>query len=230
MRLLVRLRWLGWLFAFAAPALLAGCRAARTGSSLEPGFYRIQHPAALGLPNEKIFVRDEDSLRLTVPGTDRTFVRAVNRYPHVGLYQKSFDVDVFTIPFKIRPARAGLPPQLNSNFNAAVYLGRRIDFYQLSTQRIAPGLEYRTLRSRGLGYGVFGGIGSSLINGSVTRGVVQTEYDGVIVDTGAAAIYDARIFNIGLAVGFDILLDRNRSQWIYSGKPWFGVLFGLNLN
>jgi hypothetical protein len=59
---------------------------------------------------------------------------------------------------------------------------------------------------------------------------VPYEYEGVIVDVGLAGIYDARIFNVGLAVGIDSLLDPNRRSWVYQRQPWFGVLFGLNLN
>lgn len=68
------------------------------------------------------------------------------------------------------------------------------------------------------------------INDFLTRIPLGVEYEGVIINAGVATIYDARIFNIGLAVGLDHLMDANRQHWIYQHKPWFGVLFGLNLN
>ncbi|WP_266365126.1 hypothetical protein [Tellurirhabdus rosea] len=198
---------------------------------LPPDFYQIQHPGAHGLPKGTLYVQDQgDSIRFFVPGTDRQYLLDASRTTPLLFFRTQVDVDVFTIPFKVRPALGGVPPQLNSNFNAALYLGRRTDIYSYRTKTIAAGLETRQLRSRGLGYGLFGGIGSSTINELVTGGRVPFEYEGIILDIGVAAIYDARIFNVGLAAGADNLMDSNRRYWIYHRRPWFGVLFGLNLN
>ncbi|MBC3787787.1 hypothetical protein FHK02_4320 [Spirosoma sp. LMG 31448] len=171
-----------------------------------------------------------DSLQLVIPATDgrRTLTKAM--YSPLTFQRSEVDVDVFTLPFKIRPAQGNLPSQLNANFNAALYIGRRIDLYNYRWQPVSPTFAVRQLRSRGFGYGVFIGLGSVAINDFVTRSPVGIEYEGVILNAGVAAIYDARIFNVGLAVGIDQLTDRNRHQWIYQQKPWFGVLFGLNLN
>lgn len=202
------------------------------GSTLAPGFYRLRRAAAYQLPPQSLYVTDEaDTLRLRVPQTTTIRTIASGGYDGLTLYRKHFDVDVFTIPFKVRPARAGIPPQLNSNFNAALYVGRRIDFYQFTNQRVTPDFQTRRLRSRGFGYGLFAGIGSSVINDLVLP--VRPpgfEYEGVVIDLGAALIYDARLFNVGLAFGADRLLDSNRQYWVYEQRPWFGILFGLNLN
>ncbi|WP_460984814.1 hypothetical protein [Spirosoma fluminis] len=96
------------------------------------------------------------------------------------------------------------------NPNAALYIGWRI----VSQEQ----------------YGFFAGIGSSTINSTVTRGLVTDEYKGVIADAGFAVIYDANIVNVGLAAGLDHLSDRNQNSWNYHRRPWFGVLFGMNLN
>ena len=64
--------------------------------------------------------------------------------------------------------------------------------------------------------------------GNVTQ--FDADYEGLVLHGGIAAIYDARAFNIGLAMGIDQLLGPDGSYWIYQNKPWFGVLFGLDLN
>lgn len=210
--------------------LLAGCRTTQP-LTVEPDLYRVRHPTRHDLPAERLYATDDrDTLRLVQPGSGRTWTFAGEHLESMRLFKREFDVDVFTLPFKIRPAREGVPPQLNSNFNAAVYLGRRLDFYRFQTRRIAPGITQRHLRERGFGYGLFAGLGSTAINPFVTRDQVTTQYEGVVMDVGLAAIYDARVFNVGLAMGFDHLMDPNRRHWIYQRKPWFGVLFGLNLN
>lgn len=52
----------------------------------------------------------------------------------------------------------------------------------------------------------------------------------LVVHSGAAAIYDARVFNVGMAVGVDQLLGADADYWLYDRKLWVGLLFGLNLN
>ena len=210
---------------------LQGCRVQSSSGVLEPGFYRILQPAQTDLSGQKIYVVDSgDSLQLLIPFSDqRRFVHQSD-YQSWTFHRTEIDVDVFTLPFKIRPARASLPAQLNSNFNAALYLGRRIDFYKYRWKPVMPSFSVRQLRSQGFGYGLFTGIGSTSINDFVMRKSIGIEYEGVVINAGIAAIYDARIFNVGFALGIDHLMDTNRQDWIYQQRPWFGVLFGLNLN
>ncbi|GAB3494524.1 hypothetical protein GCM10027341_10800 [Spirosoma knui] len=215
---------------FVGLALMAGCRTFQD-STLTSDYYRVRKAARYGLPEKPVYVLvQQDTLQLWRPQATTPIAIPINKVDSLRFYRFEADVDVFTLPFKIRPARAGVPPQLNSNFNAALYIGRRIDFYRYQTQRISPSLVRRHVVSQGIGYGFFAGIGSSTINSTVTRGLVTDEYEGVIADAGLAVIYDASIFNVGLAAGLDHLFDRNQSSWIYHRQPWFGILFGLNLN
>jgi hypothetical protein len=149
---------------------------------------------------------------------------------HVVLATRRLDVDVFTIPFKVRPSREGVPVQLNTNFNAALYLGRRLDFYHLTSHQLLGGRRQPIIRTTGLGYGIFTGLGSSQITPDFTRQRATTDYEGFVLHAGVAAIYDAHIFNLGLALGADHLLGPDGGSWIYQHRPWFGVLFGLDLN
>jgi len=226
------MRWISVVALIVFGLSLSACKVMRgEGETLRSDYYRVRRPQAHQLPKGRLFVEDEDdTLRIYLPTTSQPRLLDNRQIHNLTLYRRHFDVDVFTIPFKIRPAIAGVPPQLNSNFNAALYLGRRIDFYRFQSQTIAPHRQTRLLRSQGFGYGFFAGIGSSTINELVTRGAIGFEYEGVIVDAGLAVIYDARLFNVGIATGMDHLVDSNRRQWIYQWRPWFGVLFGLNLN
>lgn len=219
------------LWVLALSCLFVNCRVTAPQGSMEPDFYQIRHVAQPDLTKGKVYVIDSgDSLQLLIPATDERRSVAKATYQPWTFQRAEIDMDVFTLPFKIRPAQGRLPGQLNSNFNAALYLGRRVDLYNYRWKPVTPTVNVRQLRSRGFGYGVFAGIGSAAINDFVTRTPIGIEYEGVVLDAGIAAIYDARIFNIGLAMGLDYLMDSNRQHWIYQQKPWFGVLFGLNLN
>lgn len=220
--------------------LLAGCAAVGRLPTLEPGnyqFFRTNDPALAATigKEESVYVEQKhDSLEFLLQptsGTPRRFSYPLRRGQHVILLDRKFDLDVFTIPFKARPPQGPVPVQLNTNFNAALYFGRRLDFYHVNSKLLLNGQQHPQVRTVGLGYGLFTGLGSTIINPDVTNQQTNVaEYEGFVVHVGAAAIYDARIFNLGLAIGADQLLGPDGPNWIYQRKPWFGVLFGLDLN
>ena len=212
-------------------SLLYGCRVNASLGSSEPDFYQVLHTTQPDLFQQKVYVIDTgDSIKLITPRNDQRRLVPKSTYQTWTFQRAEMDVDVFTLPFKIRPAQVPLPAQLNSDFNAALYIGRRIDLYNYYWKPITPTYSVRQIQSSGFGYGLFAGIGSVAINDFVSRRPIGIEYEGVVVNLGLATIYDARLFNVGLAVGIDHLMDTNRQHWIYQQKPWFGVLFGLNLN
>lgn len=65
---------------------------------------------------------------------------------------------------------------------------------------------------------------------TTTTNFISTEYDGIVWPKGVAGIIAVNNFTVGVSLGFDNLLDRNKQFWIYESKPWFGLAFGLNLN
>ena len=144
--------------------------------------------------------------------------------------QGSFDIDFITIPFKFRPVQAGLPRQLNGNLNGAVYLGYRNDIYQLAFNKSPVRKYQRVTQHYGMSYGLFTGLGGTAMNQWVTNNKVAAEYDGVVWTKGVAGIVGINNFTLGLALGFDNLLDQNRKFWVYQKKLWLGLAFGLNLN
>jgi hypothetical protein len=144
--------------------------------------------------------------------------------------QRSFDLDVLTIPFKYRPAAADLPNQLNTNFNGALYIGFRRDIYRLTYKKAPFSVYKRKITHYGYSIGLLTGAGSTAMNPWVTRDQITSEYDGVVWLKGIAGIIGINNFTFGLAIGVDHLLDRNHKVWIYQGKPWVGLALGLNLN
>ncbi|QCR21996.1 hypothetical protein [Pontibacter sp. SGAir0037] len=142
----------------------------------------------------------------------------------------SFDIDVLTIPLKYRPGTAGIPHQLNTSFQGAVYLGVRNDLFRIRYKNTPLRNYRRSFNHFGYSIGFFTGLGSSLINESFTSNQLAYEYDGVVFLNGVAGIIGLNNFTPGLAVGTDHLLDKNRQDWIYQHKPWVGLVFGLNLN
>ena len=210
-------------------------------AQLDDDYYRVLHRppgdtlAALAHHGQLYVQQRADTLLLTpeVPtGRPLTYRYPLPPKQRLWLLRRRLDLDVFTIPFKVRPPQGGVPVQLNTNFNAAIYVGRRLDFYSLRTKRTTPFGLTPHIQATGLGYGAFVGAGSTFITDDVTATTRPTaaDYEGVVLHGGLAAIYDARAFNIGLAAGFDQLLGPDGPHWVYQHKPWFGILFGLDLN
>jgi hypothetical protein len=144
--------------------------------------------------------------------------------------QASLDIDFLTIPFKYRPRQNEFPRQFNTNLNGAVYVGFRNDIYQLRYDKTPLKNFQRQTRHYGYSIGLLTGLGGTAMNPWVTDNQIASEYDGLVWSKGIAAIIGINNFTIGLAVGFDNLLDYNKNYWIYQKAPWLGLAFGLNLN
>jgi hypothetical protein len=145
-------------------------------------------------------------------------------------YNPSFDLDIITIPLKYRFATQSVPRQLTTNFNGVAYLGFRNDIFRVRYKRNPLNEMERSTRHFGTSIGGFAGISSEPVNPWVTRDIVQIEYDGVVFSTGLAWIAGINNLTAGIAIGFDFLQDPNRQHWVYQGKPWLGLAFGINLN
>lgn len=144
--------------------------------------------------------------------------------------KSSFDFDLISIPLKFRAPAAGLPAQLNATVNGGLYAGRRTDYYRLSRRRNELGIDRTSLQHYGLSFGVFTGIGSAVMNPSVTNDQISVEYDAMVIPFGVTVLAGYNNLTFGLAGGFDYMLSHHRKYWTYNGKPWLGLTVGLNLN
>jgi hypothetical protein len=142
----------------------------------------------------------------------------------------TFDADVLTIPLKYRPARKGMAPQLNTNLNGALYLGYRTDLYRVNYEKSPLGKAQRNVNHFGFSVGLFTGAGNTAINTYTTANPAMPDYDGIVWSRGIAGIIAVNRFTVGISAGYDYLLDRNRKDWMYQNKIWYGLAFGLNLN
>lgn len=221
--------------------LIQSCaiRSPESNSSLNEGGYTLSYPKE---SSQKVYLTEKNDTVsvyafnekngllkgqppfLLFPEEEKTPVKeAYFRKP-------TYDLDIITIPVKYRFATAGFPNQLNANVNAALYAGLRTDYYRVSYIKNPLSVYQRKVAHFGYSYGVFAGLGSTYITPSITRQLTDKEYDGLVAMAGLSGNVAINRFTLGLALGFDHLLDTNRSIWIYRGKPWLGLTVGLNLN
>jgi hypothetical protein len=142
----------------------------------------------------------------------------------------TFDIDVLTVLFKFRPAVNNFPPQFNTTFNGAVYIGYRTDVYTLAYKATPLHIFKRSITHYGYSFGFFSGFGTARIDEYVTLNALSIEYDGLVNLSGFAAIIAIDKVSAGLTIGVDHLLDKNSHVWVNNGKPWIGISLGLNLN
>lgn len=142
----------------------------------------------------------------------------------------SFDFDFISIPLKFRPALSAFPAQLNATVNGGLFVGRRSDIYRLSRRKNELGIDKSSLQHYGFSFGAFTGIGSAVMNPSVTGNQIDVEYDAVVIPFGLTMLLGYNNLTFGIAGGFDHMLNNHRKYWIYNGKPWVGLTVGLNLN
>lgn len=234
-------------FAVSALLLSAGCTSLQESSKYQfaEGVYRAK---VSGAPSAKVYVDKAEETLLLYPARDYrrgqpvlldTATKIALAIPeeldsdpgHAYIFSKpSFDLDVLTIPFKYRPGTAGIPNQLNTTFQGALFVGARRDVFRYQYKATPVGNYRRFFNHFGYSLGLFSGIGATTVNEVVTGGTVGYEYEGVVLLNGVAGIIGINNFTVGLALGFDHLLDKNRQDWVYQRKPWLGLAFGLNLN
>jgi hypothetical protein len=161
-------------------------------------------------------------------GTKISTVRKDNYFYKSCFKSNSIDVDLTSVILKYRFPEGGVPNQLSSNVNAALYIGLRKDFYKLIPYKTPLNEETSYIRQIGFDAGIFAGMGITPVNPTVTKFQIAQEYDGVIFQKGIAGFITFDNISVGVALGFDNLLDKNRNLWIYNQKPYLGLVIGIS--
>lgn len=143
--------------------------------------------------------------------------------------KQGLDVDITSILLKFRPSVKGLPAQLNTNLNLAVYAGWRRDFFRIRTSTDPLGKRYSRIRNLGYDFGVFAGPGTTAVGAFSTGNSRSDEYDGMVFQVGVAGFVESSMASFGLSIGYDHLLSPDRNVWIYRSKPWIGFIVGIGL-
>ena len=223
--------------------LSAGCVSLGklTRHDFDSGFYKLK---VQGAASSRVYAEvAEDSIivcpvtsdgKKEFPNTSSSMSTRVSRIKKDNyFYRSSFtnnsvDIDLTSIIFKSRHSRDDVPNQFSADLDVAVYAGFRKDFYNIVSP-VHPFHEEKSfIRQIGFDLGIFAGIGSSPINPTVTNNKVSQEYDAMIFQKGFAGFISISKISVGLAVGFDNLLDKSKSSWIYNQKPYLGLIISVS--
>ena len=221
--------------------VFASCNTLEKASlhGLNSGYYKLKSDnkknqnVYLDVTDEKIDVyhhikhQPEKKQFLTIPLSTTTDSLIFN--PMV-FKKQSLDIDITSVLLKYRPSVYGLPAQLTTDLNMALYVGWRYDYYHIMSKKDPLGRNYHKISNRGYDFGGFAGPGTTLISPFTTQNMRTDEYSGMIIQTGIAGFIESNVASFGLAIGYDYLLSPDREVWIYNNKPWVGFVVGIALN
>ncbi|MFN7424182.1 MAG: hypothetical protein ACK5QP_12355, partial [Chitinophagales bacterium] len=92
--------------------------------------------------------------------------------------KQSLDFDLTAVLMKYRPSNYGLPAQLTTDLNIALYSGWRHDSYHITRKKDPLGKRYYKINNRGYDFGFFAGPGTTLISPFTTQNKKADEYSG----------------------------------------------------
>jgi len=219
--------------------ILCSCSVIEKSSmhGFESGYYKLKsnnkvEKVYLDVGNEKTDVYPiigsqlSEPILFSIPPVDSN---SFTSYP-LWFSKKSLDIDITSILLKCRLATSGVPVQMTTDFNVALYAGWRHDFYRVQDKTDPLGKRHYNIVNRGYDFGFFVGPGSSYIDANTTRNPIDNEYSGIIIQFGVAGFLESSVASFGISSGFDYLISPDRSAWIYNKKPWVGFIIGIALN
>lgn len=216
------------------PAILSGCATVSNvpDSQLTSGEYtRLKDEPGGKRVKERLYLEvKEDSIQ-AIP-IDENGQASGSPYAVLEgnrFMKPSFDIDVLVIVFKYRPEVPSLPSQLTTDFNGNMFLGYRKDWFTIRDHATPFGRQ-RKVRQRSVTLGGFAGVGTTFVSPWTTNQQTTDEYSGFIYSNGFSGMLGFKALTVGVGVGWDYLVDRDKDIWIYQGKPWFGLALSLNLN
>jgi len=190
---------------------------------------------------EKVYldVSDDEikAYRITENGLDDTTMMTISLpladslsgFP-VKFKRKSLDLDLTAVLLKCRLPVEDHPAQMMTDFNVALYAGWRTDNFRIRKEMDPLGKLRNEIIHSGYDFGIFAGTGATLIGPFSTNNIITDEYNGMIIEFGLAGFLETDFASFGIAGGFDYLLSPDRNSWIYTNKPWIGLIVGIALN
>jgi hypothetical protein len=232
----------GFLQCILFLALAAGCAPFDKIYSHEfgPGYFKLKGPGSV--PGKVYLDTASDSLIVyPASGKGKSLVPDISSphgisirsiKPGSFLYNNTFvktsaDIDLSTILLKYRSHAGDVPSQLSANINGVFYAGFRKDYFKMKSDISQVNVLNSYVRHTGFDFGFFAGIGITPVTPTVTMGRTIQEYDGIVFQKGFAIFGTYENMSVGISIGFDNLLDKNRSIWIYNQKPWIGLVLGI---
>ena len=139
-----------------------------------------------------------------------------------------------TFPVKIRPAldvdvnryKDSLTTQVETGISLGVAVGYKFSRNWFNSNKNYAG-QYTNRVS--VAPGGFLSLGATDLKKINMGYQISADRKAVVLSYGGAIVLGFNSVNIGYAFGFDHLLNNVRKYWLYQGKLWHGVTFGIDV-
>ena len=228
------------IIVFSVTGLVASCKTFENASlhGLTSGYYTLKtvdnyiQDVYLDVTDDQVHVYDQIKRQ---PGKKQLYSIPLTITDSLLLHdmvfkKQSLDIDITSIILKYRPSVQGLPAQLNTDLNVALYVGWRNDNYHIIGKQDPLGRKHHKIGNLGYDLGFFAGPGAAIINPFTTNDRQVNDYSGMMIQYGIAGFLESNVASFGLSIGYDHLLNPDRKIWIYRNKPWVGFIVGVALN
>lgn len=229
-----------WFFIiFIAFVSLHSCSTLEKSSShgFESGYYKLNKKEK----SEKVYVDvNEETLKIYSVSHQNIVDEELTLFPQkesenmnfniVKLSKKSLDIDITSTLLKYRTNNKDHRDELTSDFNLAIYAGPRFDQFKISNKTDALGKKYLKVSNKAVDFGIFAGIGTTIVSPYSTSDRFDGEYNGMCMQIGLAGFIESNAASFGISYGYDYLLNRDKKIWIYQNQPWIGFIVGIALN
>lgn len=164
--------------------------------------------------------------------TDATYnARRKNKFRYL---DQKIVLQTLTIPLKIRPGiktnvvyKDTFPGTVETAVNFGLSFGWKGTYNVYNYKKNSLGLN---TNKYSLAAGALFSIGSVSLDKTNTRDKVITySRKAATLSPGAFIAFGFNSVHIGGAIGIDIATGDNCTQWVYNQKPWYGIIFALDI-
>lgn len=139
-----------------------------------------------------------------------------------------------SIPIKIRPALDVDKTRYLDTFSRQVETGINLGLsagYKFSRNWFSSNKNYAGQNTNRVSFApaVFLTLGAADLKKVTTNYKINVERKAPVFTYGGAVVIGFNNINIGYGFGFDHIMDDLKKDWVYQGKLWHGILFGIDV-
>ena len=134
-----------------------------------------------------------------------------------------------TIPFKIRPRlNSKTYYSIETGVSAGFAVGYKFKHINFKNQYFTNGEFMKThSTSFTLAPSGYAGLSSITLSPETTRDNIDYSRTAIGLNTGLMFVGGVNKFNLGFGMGWDFALSSEGKHWHYQGRPYYGIIIGL---
>lgn len=141
----------------------------------------------------------------------------------------SFALQALTVPLKFRKALddgTKYPAQVETSINFGFAPTLKYTVYRFNPTRTIMG---QSLNQFSINAGGLLNLGSTDLDTTITAPGLKSNRKAALLSYGGFIMLGLNNFNLGIAIGADLVLGKGHSNWVYQNKMWKGFILALDI-